>query len=125
MKTFKEYHAKERAARIIMLVLLAVMAYGYYYITKSVGSAVTFFAGAFLMNLVVGYARSAFAMFGDWIALRRRLAWETSMLNAMQLAKAADLYHVDDPNVLSAFHAAVQVRQDEGVKLGYLDLGRL
>lgn len=124
MKTFSEYHRADIYPRLALTALTIVGAYFYYQLTKSAVDTAMFALTALAFNFVVGYGRTAWTMYGDALKVKHRMNWEQSMLQTIQLAKEADLYY-QEPNLLSAFHNAVDTRRIEGVRAGYLDVGRL
>jgi hypothetical protein len=125
MKSYSEHLNRASRQFFVAMVLAVAVSIGIYLHQYNVASAVAYFIGFSVTNIVIWHGVATAHLLGESQAVSRRMKWEASMLNAMQLAAVADTYHVHDPNIVSAYHAAVQTRHDEGVKLGYLDLGQL
>lgn len=121
MKTFKEYHKKNRNSLIVATIFAVVFAIAYYVVMDSVIGAVGVFCGSSIINFVINIVRSTIDMVSDRAKVKHRIQWESSMLNSIQLASS--VYYADNKKALYAFHALAQQRLDEGEKLGYIDLG--
>lgn len=105
--------------------LALACAAGEWYAGWPILKIVLFFVGLTIMNLVCWGIRTVVDYVKVYWATHERNEWEASMHRAILMAKEADEYFSGEANLLSAFHSVVSQRQIEGVKKGYLNLGRL
>ena len=103
MKTFKEYHKKNRNSLIIATIFAVAFSIIYYLVMGSVIGAVGLFCGASIMNVAINIVRSTVEMLSDRAKVKHRMQWETSMLNSIQLA--SNVYYADNKDARYAFHA--------------------
>lgn len=125
MKSFNGYLSMHLGAFLFASVF--TVAFGLWASGTSLGPTASgnIVSGAMCVNIAffLGRAYNSFSI--DRNAIEDRIRWEESMLRAIQLAKEADNYYYGEANTISAFHSAVAAKEQEGIRKGYLDVGRL
>lgn len=125
MKIYKSYMREYGGSALISSIFACLVATAAIVFGFPVGNVMATLTGYLVGVSGIWLITSAFSMYSDNRAFRMKSQWEAAMLNAIQLATAADVYFAGNADAISGFHDIVSGLKADGVKFGFLNEGNI